>query len=216
MARYENRYEQIRDVLQTGDILLFSSDSPIMRLWKRLTACHWTHVGIAMRSAETDQLLLWESTPLKTICDVHSHMAQSGVQVVLLSLRTATYRGEVSYRRLDFSQADAGVTREDLSRKLTAFRQAVKNRPFEADLGKILKAFIDITKSRRKGADLRRVFCSELVAAAFKHAGFIDEGLPDEEYTPKDFVERPDILGKGVKLGPIRIFKFKPQRLHRE
>ncbi|MDJ0722773.1 MAG: hypothetical protein QNJ04_14155, partial [Desulfobacterales bacterium] len=195
MARYVNRYDQIRDVLQTGDILLFSSDSPIMRLWKRLTACHWTHVGIAMRSAETDQLLLWESTPLKTICDVHSHRAQSGVQVVLLSLRTATYKGEVSYRQLDFSQADAGVTREDLSRKLMAFRKLVKDRPFEADLGKILKAFIDITRSRKRAADYSRLFCSELVAAGFKHAGFIDEGLPDEEYTPKDFVDRPDILG---------------------
>ncbi len=216
MARYVNRYDQIRDVLQTGDILLFSSYSPIMRLWKKLTACHWTHVGIAMRSAETDQLLLWESTTLKTICDVHSHRAQSGVQVVLLSLRTATYKGEVSYRQLDFSQADAGVTRDDLSRKLTAFRKRVKDRPFEADLGKILKAFIDITRSRGKGADYSRLFCSELVAAAFKHAGFIDEGLPDEEYTPKDFVERPDILGKGVKLGPIEMFKFKPQRLRSE
>ena len=216
MASYDNRYAQIRQVLKTGDILLFSSDNPIMRLWKKLTGCHWTHVGIAMRSEETDQVLLWESTTLKTICDVNSHRAQSGVQVVLLSLRTATYKGEVSFRRLNFSHADAGVTRDGLSRELTDFRKKVRHRPFEADLGKILKAFIDVSNPRNKDADLNRLFCSELVAAAFKHAGFIDEGLPAEEYTPKDFVERDDILGKGVALGPIELIKFNPQRLNRE
>ena len=215
MARYRNRYKQIRQVLKTGDILLFSSDNLIMRLWKKLTGCHWTHVGIAMRSKGTDQVLLWESTTLKNICDVHSHRAQSGVQVVLLSLRTATYKGEVSYRRLDFSGADEGITRDGLSRKLTAFREEVRGHPFEADLGKILQAFIDVSDPRNKEADLSRLFCSELVAAAFKSAGFIDEDLPAEEYTPKDFVERDDIIGKGVKLGPIKMFKFKPQRLHR-
>ena len=44
----------------------------------------------------------------------------------------------------------------------------------------------------------------------------LDEGLPAEEYTPKDFVEREDILGKGVTLGPIELIKFNPQRLNRE
>ena len=209
MAHYINSYEWIRDELATGDILLFSSDNAIMRLWKKLTACHWTHVGIAMRSAGTDQVLLWESTTLKNLCDVQSHIAQDGVQVVLLSLRTATYKGEVACRQLDFAKADAGITRDALSRDLTAFRQEVRGRRFEANLIKILRAFIDVFNPRRKDADLSRMFCSELVAAAFKQAGFLDAETSAEEYTPKDFAEKADILGKGVKLGPIRQFKFK-------
>lgn len=209
MASYTNRYGQIREILETGDILLFSNDNFIMRLWKKLTGCHWTHVGIAIRSDDTDQVLLWESTTLKNLCDVQSHMAQGGVQVVLLSLRTATYKGEVACRQLDFVQADVGITREGLSRDLTAFRQEVRGRPFEANLIKILKAFIDVVNPRRTDADLSRMFCSELVAAAFKHAGFLDAEISAEEYTPKDFAENADILGKGVKLGPIRQFKFK-------
>ncbi len=209
MAGYTNRYDQIRGELKTGDILLFSNDNFIMRLWKKLTDCHWTHVGLAMQSEDTDQVLLWESTTLKNICDVRSQMAKGGVQVVLLSLRTATYNGEVAYRKLLFDPENDQVSREIVSKRLIEFRDIVKTNPFEPDLWKIIKAFIDILPFRNKESDLSKLFCSELVAAAFMHAGLLGEDPTAEEYTPKDFAEHDDILEKGVRLGTIKPIKFR-------
>jgi len=216
MAKNKNKYDEIRGDLDTGDIVLFSRRNCLMWLWKKLTKGYWTHVGIAIRSLDTDQVHLWESTPLKNLCDVQSNIAQGGVQVVLLSLRVQTYRGDVAIRKLRFKDDDNGTTRKEVCRRLLLFRDEVRGRKFDGNIFTILKAFIDIFKPkniRNFRKNLTKIFCSELVAAAFMEARLLDKSSPAEEYTPKQFSYRHFPLELGASLGPIIRIKYKPKNV---
>ncbi len=216
MAKYQNKYDEIRGDLDTGDIVLFSRHNCLMGLWKKLTNGYWTHVGIAIRSLDTDQVHLWESTPLKNLCDVHSNIAQDGVQVVLLSLRVQTYGGDVAIRKLRFNNDENGTTRKEVCRQLFLFRDEVRGTEFDGNIYKLLKAFIDFVKPRKIRnfrENLTKIFCSELVAAAFMEAKLLDKSSPAEEYTPKQFSSRHFQLKLGASLGPIIRIKYKPKNV---
>ena len=213
MAEYKNKYDEIRGDLDTGDIVLFSRHNFLMWLWKKLTKGYWTHVGMAIRSQDTDQVHLWESTPLQNLCDVQSNIAQGGVQVVLLSLRVQTYKGDVAVRKLRFNDDDNGTTRQEVCKRLLNFRKKVQGRKFD-NIFMILKAFIDIFKPRNVKnfqKNLTRIFCSELVAAAFIEAKLLDKSLPADEYTPKQFSFEDFPLELGASLGRINRIKYKNQ-----
>lgn len=206
MKKY--KYSDVRDELDTGDIVLFSRKNVLMLLWQWLTGCRWTHVGMVIRSHDTQQVLLWESTTLNNLCDRFSGIAQAGVQAVLLSQRIRTYKGDVAFRKLD-GQLDP-QTRRRMYGKLCSFRRAMQGRPFERNLAELLRAFFDISKERftsmcrrssgPNGRDkdtghdaLQRrswssIFCSELVAGAYQKMGLLVEADKEaKEYTPEDF-----------------------------
>lgn len=231
MKKY--KYNDVRKQLDTGDIMLFSSNNFLMSLWKKITACRWTHVGMVIRSMDTHQVLLWESTTLRNLCDEFSRTAQAGVQSVLLSQRLRTYKGDVAFRKL-YCRLD-GQARRHMNEELGKFRKKVQGRVFERNLLELLKAFIDPPDSRdlfdttqeRKSQSARRsrekgvnayiakswssIFCSELIAGTYHAMGLLDSSLKlAREYTPKDFSSNePGLkLMHGAKLGKEKQIVF--------
>ena len=205
-------YSDVRKKLKTGDIVLFSRKNVPMKLWQWITDCPWTHVGMVIRSEDTRQVLLWESTTLSNLRDHFSGRFRAGVQAVLLSQRIRTYKGDVAFRELNGS-LDAHVKRL-MDSRLYEFRKLVQGRPFETNFAELLRAFIDVCQDRTKPAKrqssdtidrspkIRRgryrsrswdsLFCSELVAAAYQEMGLLDPSVkPANEYTPKDFSATP-------------------------
>jgi hypothetical protein len=218
-------YRHVRKELKTGDIVLFSRKNVPMTLWQWITDCRWTHVGMVIRSDETRQVLLWESTTLSNLRDHFTGRFKAGVQAVLLSRRIETYNGDVAFRQLDCSLDDQAKRLMD--ERLYEFRKIVQDRPFETNFAELLRAFIDVCRSHtkppksqssdtidrspkiRKGRYRSRrwdsLFCSELVAAAYQAMGLLDPAVkPANEYTPRDFSEDPRTplcLNFGASLG---------------
>jgi hypothetical protein len=175
------KYSEIRNELNTGDIVLFSGKGRISGLIKWFTKSIWSHVGMVIRSEELDMLLLWESTTLSKIKDIHSHTTKQGVQLVALSERMNTYDGSVGIRRLE----DVCMT-PLRTRALLEFRMEIKNRPYEENKLELLRSAYDGPLGHNE-EDLSSIFCSEMVAEAYQRMGLLSEEVSSNEYTPADF-----------------------------
>jgi hypothetical protein len=89
------KYADIRDNIETGDIILFSGTGIVSRAIKAVTLSPWSHVGVALVMPEYDWKLIIESTTLSNIPDLMSGKPVKGVQVVPLSQRIKTYDGDL-------------------------------------------------------------------------------------------------------------------------
>ncbi len=187
------KYSEIRNSLQTGDIVLFSGKGRISNIIKWFTKSPWSHVGMVIRSTEWDMLLLWESTTLNKLKDIQSGVARQGVQLVPLSERIKTYDGEIGIRRLETNK----VIRHQ---PLMDFRQEVKGRSYEQSKLELIKSAYDGPLGQNE-EDLSSLFCSELIAEAYQRMGFISNDISSNEYTPADFGGNIGLLD--AKLGKI-------------
>jgi len=176
------KYEDIRDTLDTGDIVLFSGKGRISGLIKWVTKSEWSHIGMVLRLVEWNMLLLWESTTLSKIKDIQSGEARQGVQLVPLSERLKGYDGRVGIRRLNYFDKYQAVD----TMALMEFRREVKGRPYERSKLELLKSAYDGPFGKNE-EDLSSLFCSELVAEAYQRLGLLTEGTPSNEFTPADF-----------------------------
>lgn len=175
------RYLEIRNELNTGDIVLFSGRDPISTVIKWATRSKWSHVGMVIRSQELDMVLLWESMLIGAIKDVQSHTVKQGVQLVALSERIKSYSGIVGTRRLE----DVDMT-PDRIKDLAVFRAEIKDRPYEEDKIELMKSAYDGSFGNNE-EDLSSLFCSEMVAEAYQRMGLLTDNTPSNEYTPADF-----------------------------
>ena len=195
-------YEDARNDLCTGDIVLFSGKGGLSHTIKLATNSKWSHVGMVLRLPDSHAAFLWESTTLTNLKDAIDGRVKRGVQLVLLSDRVRTYDGEISIRHLrDHTIGDTSYL------DLMAFRQEVRGRAYEQGKLELIKAAYDGPLGHNQ-EDLSSLFCSELVAEAYQRLGLLQEppqGLPSNEYTPRDFA-KPINLQHGASLGDaIRI-----------
>lgn len=162
---------------RSGDLVGFSADGPLS-FGINLATCGWpmqprkwrglSHVAIVARDPIADQLVLWESTSLYRRPCIHCEEVHGGVQSHWIGSRVLTYGGAVWHYRLrqpldeeqDFQlayylQGEHGKTYDNLG----AFRSR------ETPLSLLERCFA------RRPEDLTSIFCSELIAAAWRHVG---------------------------------------------
>lgn len=189
-------YDDIRDSLQTGDLILFSGKGPISTGIKLFTASKWSHIGMVISIDGWDSMLLWESTSLSKIKDAIDGKAKQGVQTVLLSDRINGYEGDIALRRLIVKRTPEMVT------TMREFRKSVKNRPYEESKIELIKSAYDSIFGSNNEEDLSSLFCSELVAEMYQRMGLLSEEKLSNEYTPSDFGDKKNIQLMGGYLGP--------------
>lgn len=183
-------YSDIRESLKTGDIVLFSGSGLVSNLIKLATGSKWSHVGMVLKLDEYDFVTLWESTTLNNRKDLLSGSYRKGVQLVQLSSRVDSYDGEVAIKQLDRPIPLA-------NKKLTELRAKLKGRDYERSENELLKSVYDGMLGDNT-QDLSSVFCSELVAEAYKTLGLL-HNHPSNEFTPADFARMTE-LKNGYKL----------------
>ncbi|MCC6130175.1 MAG: hypothetical protein IT186_09635 [Acidobacteria bacterium] len=188
-------YIDLRESIQTGDIILFSGKGGISTGIKWMTNSRWSHVGMALRITGWDLVMLWESTTLSNIRDVETGEEKQGVQLVPLSERLKRYDGAVRVRHLIVDRDNSMLS------KLEAFRHDMKGRPYEKSKIELLKAAYDGPLGLNQ-EDLSSLFCSELVAEAYQRMGLLPNSPHSNEYTPKDFSQEKELLLLKGRLGP--------------
>jgi len=172
-------YKDIRDDIQTGDIILFSGKGIFSRLIRWFTKSKYSHVGMAVRMPEYDMVLIWESTTLSKTKDVITGTKTKGVQVVSLSERVQGYRGKVVWRKL------SGELSKDQLYALLELRHELRGKPYERSRLELLLA--GIPNINMGNENLRSVFCSELIAEAYQRAYLLPEHPPSNSYAPERF-----------------------------
>lgn len=181
------RYQDIRNQLKTGDIILFSGKGGISYGIKFFTLSKWSHVGMVYKIEDPldakGSVFCWESTLLTDLNDADTGKLTMGVQRIELSERLERCFAsgyEISIRPLSNPLTD------DMVRALNDFRHEVSGRPYEKDKIELLNAAYDGLFGENK-EDLSSLFCSELVAEAYQRMKLLTEKTPSNEYTPKDF-----------------------------
>jgi hypothetical protein len=195
------QYAEVRSDLVTGDLVLFSGASVFSGLIRWAIGGKWSHVGVVVRTpAFPGRVMLWEATVLADLADVESGRSVSGVQLVPLSERLASYAGEFKLRAL--VPAATPAMQDALAEK----RRELAGCPYEQSKLELLRAAWDGRFGATKCEHLHSLFCSELVAEAYQAMGLLAEppaGPPSNEYTPRDFARRRVRLLGGYELGRI-------------
>ena len=181
----QQTYSQIRDQLETGDIVLFSSKGFISGAIRLMTRSCWSHVGMVVRMPEWDTIMIWEATNTLRGKDFFAKAPKKGVQLVRLSERIHdaihNQGAKVAVRHLH------DIDRDDAMREtLKKLRHALKNKDYETNLLELFNSAFDGVIAENE-EDLSSIFCSELVAEAWQEIGILSEEKSSNEYVPKDF-----------------------------
>ncbi len=186
--RIARPYDDIRNDLKTGDMVLFSGGGFVSRIIQMYTRSKWSHVGLIVKDEWFDMLLLWESTTLSKIKTVHGNIRQ-GVAIRPLSEVIANYDGVVGVRRLSKPLTDL----QQLT--IAELRKEFKGRSYEKSKSELFKSAYDFIGGKNE-EDLSSLFCSELVAEAYQRVELFTENVPSNEYTPADLAIMPTISNR--------------------
>lgn len=127
--------------------------------------------------------------------DVESGKVVRGVE--LLPLRHQIYSGwyeRVAIRRLTGVDNEQ---RKQMYKDLLKFRTEVQGRPYEKSDLELARSALDFQEDylsflRNTHEDLSSLFCSELVAEAYKRMGILNTEKLSNEFTPDDFSSARD------------------------
>lgn len=183
-------YEEIKEELKTGDIILFHGIHLSSEIDELLTGSEWSHVGMVIRPedigiTEYGRLLLWESNILVNLKDVQLNEAKTGPMLVDLEERLITDVKDKKDNKFRIRYNTCDISTEMLE-KLKLFIKEVHIDTFP-------KTDFDLKTEFFKGRILGETvhngdyFCSELIADTYIHMDIFTEKYPANSYEPKDF-----------------------------
>jgi hypothetical protein len=192
------KYSEIRDSLNTGDIILFSGKGLISSLVRWATGSNkWSHIGMVLRVDSIDTVFCLESTTLNTARDINSGDKVSGVQLTSLSTRIKTFKGDIGIRQLEkpLSAAKKSI--------LFDFYKEVRGVEYE-------KSKLDLISAKSSSKeDLSSIYCSELIGSCYQRINLLPPKPPSSYYYPHDFSKGQvvDDKLKNNKLGRVELIK---------
>jgi len=175
--------------IDSGDIFLFSSTHLLSYGTKLFTRSRWDHVALAVRWWDNEMKLL-EATTL------------DGVETHNLDERLAVLDpgSVVAVRRLNVERTPKMIS------ALYRFVDEVSGRPFQKNKATMLAA----AGGLNTGEDTTSMFCSELVAEAYKRMSlFRQDAKTSNNFIPKVWASDSLPFAEGVSLSPKYLFKFK-------
>lgn len=150
--------------LEAGDIVLISNSEFYTHIAKLGTMSVWDHIAMVVEVEK--ELHLFESSP-------------DGVFTTPLNRRLKFYlKGStLGVRRLIMSRTP------EMKKALETFIKEVDGRPYKKNWMDLVRAW----QGSHTSEDLSSIFCSELVAAAYKRMGLLSNDIPSNNFLPVDF-----------------------------
>ncbi len=198
-------FKSIEADLQTGDIVLMEGIHLSSRCIETIEGCHFSHVGILVRSEDiglnlgANKLLLWESDTPTDVKDVIKGVAKSGPMLV-------DFRERLKYNFTHGEDSHCSI-RHLYTERDAAFKQKFKElipTIHDADFPDTWHEFLNpvLGRALHKKTSLDTMFCSELAAYTYMHLGLLTDIHPVNSYAPVDFSEQLSIsLLKRAWLG---------------
>lgn len=175
------------DQLQTGDVILFSTNKWYSDLIELGDECVYSHCGMILRDPvyidpSLCGLFLLESG-LEPFPDVVDHQIHFGVQIVSLIKVIDEYviqkEGQVYRRKLNCQR------NEELEHNIKEAYLTVKDKPYNCNPFDWLEALFGFHWFDRKITS--RFWCSALLAYVFVKVGFLDTSIDWTLVTPRDW-----------------------------
>ena len=188
----------------SGDIVLFSGQSPFSYLIRTMTNSPWSHCGMVVCDARGKQgVQIW---------DVSKKIYGGAVGLYNLQERLDAYRGGIAYRPLFQNGKNRGLLPDDIAHFET-IQTALAERPYERSHLELFKAAFDPKVFSYDLAlndpDSSSLFCAELIAETYQRLGILPHTLPANEYVPSDFAQDHQLpLQRGYELGAEITLKY--------
>lgn len=181
----------------TGDIVLFNSDSIIGKLIKKATESIFTHVGIILRNPsfikeekEDIKLYLYNSDGPFTE-DVEKEETKSGVQVIDLISKLKNFKGDIFYRKLIYDTDKIKFINEKLeyihSIHYNTYYDYMPNNWLGAYLS--INHYSELSKVFSSPRRLDRMFCSAFVAYIYTQLGILNQDTEWSFVIPSYFAD---------------------------
>lgn len=180
-------YSQIKDKLQTGDLVLFSGQYSISKLVEKLEHSRWSHVAMVVKLPQIDEPLLWESTALTNLPDQIYHDNKTGPKIVDLKGRLMTYgKDVVPYTPPVYGVRQLEVERtEEMMNALESLFTDLHGIPNPGEwkmIAEVLEGKLFNIRSK-----LDNYTCGELIAESYVKMGLLSDKKAINGYMPKDF-----------------------------
>ncbi len=180
MPLRQDKYSNIRDRIQPGDIIAFSGKKAHSEIIKRATKSNVSHVGVVIETR-----LQRDGESQGRILKQVAEATESGVKFTKLSDINENYDGEVWWLPL------SSESQSRLQENFQAFFDFLidsEGAPYDS-LVTLIRAWIDGLDSwgiTRNEEDFGAFFCSELAAGALEKGGVIENVTPASEVTQID------------------------------
>ncbi|MCB1764187.1 MAG: hypothetical protein KDI27_13745 [Gammaproteobacteria bacterium] len=165
-------YKEMRETLQTGDLVFCSGSYFFSKTIQQFTHSVWSHVGMIYRDPTLQRIFILESETL------------IGVRLAPLSKYLSDYHGKNRpYKgHIVIAKIKPGVDQDKLNRAIS-YGMDELTKPY--DNFEILRIGIRILFSISRRKRDRKYICSELVYDCFNHIG-VPFHLSDEYVSPDD------------------------------
>jgi hypothetical protein len=174
-------YQQLKHLIQAGDIIAFGGNSIFSRWAKLTTRSVVTHLAIVIETPSS------QANPVHQIIEASCYGGNSGVMINCLHERIEHYDGNIWW--LPLSEQHRQIFNLNKSECL-AFLRAQLNKPY--DIWQLFASTVDATDDlpffkyiSYNVEDFSEWFCSELVAAALRMGKLLHE-INASEFTPID------------------------------
>jgi len=177
-------YEKIRSQIKIGDLIAFSGKSNVSNAIKGFTNSDISHVGMVFETEVRGErrVEVIESTSLTNLPDMHTGEVKKGVQRHMLSQRMDMYHGQVYWQPLKEELDDARLAR--MVSWLFCKWAGVTKYDTKGAIMSGVKLFKYVNEP-----DFSTLFCSELVAEAYRLAGLLPVSFNASMATPADVVD---------------------------
>jgi uncharacterized protein YycO len=172
--------------LQAGDVILFNTTFISGNATKLLTWSNWDHMAMVVETPKK-KLKLFEAIP-------------DGVNLFSINSRLEYYLelSSVGIRRLEVAR------NQEMIDSLYQFSQEVLGRPYKHVSN--LNEFVKALNYSNQVENLESIFCSELVAAAFKRMKLLPNDVCSNNFLPRDFEGNGVVKLVRGKLGKLKTF----------
>lgn len=219
-------YDDIREHLQTGDMLCWSGTGLFSRAIQAGQAAtgfahaYVSHIGMVVRGDDLADLapmyagrvLTFESTTMNEAADVLTGQAIRGVSVVSLTAKMQGYDGRLYVRRLrmdgqaaKWSQEYRVDARAVLAARVREFIMRTHGTRYERKIAQLVASALPF-RHGVAGEDRSSLFCSETYVECLEYADVLDEAAQDADaMCPAEVVdiERHGRLRPGYSFGEL-------------
>jgi hypothetical protein len=191
--------------LETGDLLLFSTDKWYSKIIEKGIHCKFSHVGIVLKNPtflneNLNGYYLLESGR-ENFDDVIDHMIHFGVEIVPLQNVLDEYKqnneGNIYYRKLKVDRNEQFY----LNFKLAY--DNVKNKPYNKNIFDWLEVLFGYKLFDKKITN--RFWCSALVSYIYVNLNILSKEIDWSLITPKYFSDEKIDFINNCNLGEIKI-----------
>lgn len=183
-----NNYE---DILDTGDIILFSGNYIVSKAIEFVTDSIYSHVAVIIKNPKfidknlEDGLYIIESGT-ESINDPENNRKKFGVQLTKFDYIMKNYNGKIYYRKLNCIRNDTFYN------NIYNIHSSVHNLPYDDNIIDLLKANLNLNIGNTQKQNT--FWCSALVAFIYVKLNFLDNSTPWTIIKPFDFCDKSNKL----------------------